>query len=687
MKRPFLICLILWCTFSVFAQKERIQFMADSLIAFSQKQPNDTNQCIRYCTISSHYRQLDPEKAIEWANRSKALSQQLQFYKGLQCANNNLGISLYMQGKYPESIAAFTAYKTACVQLNDSINIAWAYNNIGNVYIDLAQYNKTLLYYDSALTIRKLLNDSGIIAQSFTNLGYVYKELGDYTSALVSLYRALQVLERKNDENSLAYCYDFLGSVYTLRKNYTYSNICYEKALALYRKNNQRSGEAIALNTIGTNYYALNKIELGKSFIQQAYTIYKELNDARQLAIISSTLSEIYTNELKPDSALLLAQQSINYHLANNNTRQLGAAYLKLANAYKLAGKQTEALNAANKAYTLSKNSGERNTSKEITQTLSELYAHLGDYANAYKYQEEYQLIKDSILNETSERAIAEMQTKYETEKKDIELIKQASEIKRKQTQLLMAVISIITIIVISFLLYNRYRLKQKAILSATLLEEQSLRNKAIIEAEEKERIRIARELHDGIGQQLSAAKMNLSAFENNISTKDKDTYQALIQLVDDAVKEVRSISHNMMPNALLRSGLVSAVRNFVNKMSISDALKIDLQIVGINNRLENTTETVLYRVLQECVSNIIKHAKASHISIQLIQHDAHLNMMIEDNGIGFDTKTIHSAEGIGLKNMISRIQFLNGTIDFDSSPNNGTTVIIDIPIKNPDES
>jgi two-component system NarL family sensor kinase len=673
--------ILLLLALCVHAQQERIQRRVDSLIAVASTQPNDTQQCLRYCNISNSLRQLDPEKSIKWAQKGIVLSHTLQYLKGTGCAQNNLGISYYMQGKYAESIEAFKAYTQANQTMGDSVSIAWGYNNIGNVYTDLADYHTTLMYYDSALQIRQSLHDSGAIAQSMVNFGYVYKELGAYTEALVYLYQALHVLEARNDKTSLAYCYDFIGSVYALRKNYRYSNVFYEKALRLYVQADQRSGEAIALNTIGTNHYALGAIHLGKLYIQRAYAIYSELADTRQLAIISGTLSEIYTLENKPDSALLLAQQAIRYHELTHNTRQLGTAYLKAANAYTKLNRLREALVAAEKAYEIVQHSGERNSRREILQLLHKLYAQTGNFNKAYLYQQAYIQLNDSMVNASGERAIAEMQTKYETEKKDIAITKQGWEIKRKQTQLLFLLIAIVFILVVGIFGYNRYRLKQKALLSAALLHEQSLRNKAIIEAEEKERIRIARELHDGIGQQLSATKMNLSAFEGAIAQKDKETYNMLVQLVDDAVKEVRTVSHNMMPNALIRSGLSSAIRDFVHKLGSNDSLKVDLQIVGLNVRLESTTEAVLYRVLQECVSNIVKHARASHISIQLIKHTLHLNMIIEDNGRGFDTTKMSESDGIGLRNMISRVTYLNGTIEFDSTPGKGTTVIIDIPV------
>jgi signal transduction histidine kinase len=298
---------------------------------------------------------------------------------------------------------------------------------------------------------------------------------------------------------------------------------------------------------------------------------------------------------------------------------------------------------------------------------------------------------RDSALNEESNHNMAEMEARYESEKQALELEKKTLalhnadlEIEQKRSTILMLISICLMLILIGLGFYRFKRLKQQRRHDADLLMQQELRNKAIIETEEKERVRIARELHDGIGQQLSAAKLNLSAFEQVVPPANKEAFQNLEKLMDDAVREVRTISHNMIPNALLRSGLVSAVRDFINRLAGSSALKIDLHIVGLDKRLDTHVETGLYRVIQECVSNIIKHAGASQVVIQLILHDNHLNLLIDDNGAGFDTRKINSFEGIGLRNITSRILYLNGTVDFDSTPGRGTTVIIDIPLGAP---
>jgi signal transduction histidine kinase len=208
------------------------------------------------------------------------------------------------------------------------------------------------------------------------------------------------------------------------------------------------------------------------------------------------------------------------------------------------------------------------------------------------------------------------------------------------------------------------------------------LRAKSVIEAEEKERIRIATDLHDGVGQLLSAAKLNLSSLESKLNlhnTDEQTAFKNAIDLVDDSVKEVRAVSHNMMPNTLLKLGLASAVKEFITKIQGTPNLKVNLEIVGLTGRLEQEKETILYRVIQEVVSNIIKHAKASELTLQLIKHEKEISILIEDNGVGFDTSKMNDFDGIGLKNILSRVEFINGTVHFDSVVNRGTTVIIDV--------
>ena len=213
-------------------------------------------------------------------------------------------------------------------------------------------------------------------------------------------------------------------------------------------------------------------------------------------------------------------------------------------------------------------------------------------------------------------------------------------------------------------------------------MQQQQLAAAAVMKAEENERQRIAKDLHDGVGQMMSAAKMNLSSFENDLqfTTDDqRNSFDRIISLVDESCREVRSVSHQMMPNILLKSGLANAVADFLDKID-QRQLKVALHTEGLNERLDENTEIVLYRVLQECVNNVIKHSGASQLDIALIKDKDGISISIEDNGKGFNPAQLGEDAGIGLKNMKARIDYLNGTIDFDSAPGKGTLVAIHIP-------
>ena len=215
------------------------------------------------------------------------------------------------------------------------------------------------------------------------------------------------------------------------------------------------------------------------------------------------------------------------------------------------------------------------------------------------------------------------------------------------------------------------------------IITQQDLATQAILEAEENERRRIAGELHDGLGQMFSTVKLNLSGVEPFADFRDEAARQSFantLALVDESCREVRSISHQMAPNALLKSGLVSAIRDFIRQVD-QRSLTINLDVQGLTGRLAPNTEAVLYRVLQEIVNNVIKHARASRLDIQLVKDADGLSVMVEDDGVGFvAARTQLAADGMGLKNIGSRVAFLKGSVDFDSSPGNGTVVSVWVP-------
>lgn len=246
---------------------------------------------------------------------------------------------------------------------------------------------------------------------------------------------------------------------------------------------------------------------------------------------------------------------------------------------------------------------------------------------------------------------------------------------------------SLLCLIILSvvFVIYQRFRKHRQKQSDFQKNLHQQERTNAIIETEERERTRVAQELYEGIGQQLSATKINISvlqAFMNTGNESDHLMLKKALDLLDDSVKELRVLSQSIVPHTLIKSGLVFALLELINKKVLSEELKMNLEVIGSVERFAQMKEVVLFRVLQELVTNIIKHAKATEANIQIIKHENELSILVEDNGVGFNTDlALATPSCFGLRNAQSRMAYLKGTIFFDSRVGKGTTVSIELPL------
>jgi signal transduction histidine kinase len=287
--------------------------------------------------------------------------------------------------------------------------------------------------------------------------------------------------------------------------------------------------------------------------------------------------------------------------------------------------------------------------------------------------------MRDSLSSVEVKEKMEELNIRYETQKKDLKI----KDEKIKNTYLMAGIGLLLLGLALLYSVLIRRKLKYKNQLQETLIQEQNKSTRAIIEAEENERQRIASDLHDGVGQYMTAAKMNLESLTDKLNFKNETdalTYKNAIGLVADSVGEVRSISHNMMPNALLKNGLGIAVRSFLDSIN-QQKLKVQLFTDGLNTPIDSNTEIFLYRIIQECVNNVLKHADASELNISILIDHQELDVTIEDNGKGFDITNLSEKAGIGISNMQKRIQFLKGDIHWDSIPGRGTTVVMNVPM------
>ena len=321
--------------------------------------------------------------------------------------------------------------------------------------------------------------------------------------------------------------------------------------------------------------------------------------------------------------------------------------------------------------------------SQHIYKVLSETYLDEKNYREGYAYFLKSTLLKDSIFNERKSKQLIELQTKYETEKKETKINLLTQETRLKSVQLRQGILAIAVLVLllvalvgIGLLLRNRTKLKQQAELEAARAELRQQQLQAVIASQEEERKRFAADLHDGLGQMISAMRLGLSK-----DTIDTSSVQYALGLMNDMNVEIRNIAFNLMPQVLMKDGLHEALQEFAQRISNSGGIKIDVQTYNLNPVMASEERIALYRICQEWVNNVIKYSGAKQIILQAVQHVDELVITIEDNGDGFDKKLLTEGKGNGWKNINSRLSLIRGNIEIDSEPGRkGTMAILSVP-------
>ncbi|RAR47421.1 ATP-binding protein [Flavobacterium lacus] len=443
--------------------------------------------------------------------------------------------------------------------------------------------------------------------------------------------------------------------------------------------------------------------EESKKYFKKAFDHNKKAFNEKTFTTINNNLGVLYSEKLnKPDSALFYFNKNLEISIQKNDLDEICTNYINIAAAYYYKGEYQEAIKLLNKANEIELTEYKDNTKCLIHKFLSFNFEALNDYENAYNHLFEHTTLQNKINAEMQDIKVSELQIFYETKEKDLEnkdLKNKNSllESKRKINLLVLFVLIgvLISIIVISLLTVKNAKKKQLIAEQEKLLEKQKLATTLkehelqnidlMLESQEHERIKMANELHDNLGSMLATLKLNfqnLKRQKEGLIDEENKLYEKTDDLIEEAYQKVRDMAHLKNSGIIGNEGLVPAVKKMADKMSILNLMEMNVIPFGLKDRLDNKLEVSLFRMIQELCTNIIKHAKASEVNIYLTQHNGtDINLIIEDNGIGFDPKAMKSSDGMGLKNIEKKVEQMGGTFSIDSIKDKGTTIIIDIPL------
>ncbi len=532
------------------------------------------------------------------------------------------------------------------------------YTLYGDRFLNMKPPKDSLAFdkYKKALQYSFTLNDSLLIRFSLKKiikLLYKNRKVLDISSNYLDIYE-----NYATDNNSLAFLIFYRSTIKgAIVKKEQIDH--YKEGLLIAKKSSNKFIQGKYNQLIGVHFsYFLKQSDSAFKYYEKASDIFKK----EPYAIYQNEMFGIYANtgilfsEIKKyNKANQFYQKAIQTKSFNNN----------LLNMVKL------------------------------TDLIAQNYKNLKETDSTFYYYDLNKKYLDSLNEYRKAIAVNDLDKKYQTAEKEKQILIEQQKRKRNQNIALGLGGSLFLGSIIAILIYKNTKRKQHIAeqereieiqKTEKLFKEQELAAiDAMISGQEKERQRLAHDLHDNLGSTLATVKLHFDHLKNNRDNPKAENIEELYNktnhLLDEAYQKVRTIAHEKNGGVIAKQGLLPAVKNLAKKASNGDRLQIEVQDYGLDERLDNALEISIFRIIQELITNTIKHANASEIHISLTNHDSLLNIIVEDNGKGFDAKILPKKDGMGLKSIEKRIEHMEGTFEIDSTIEKGTNIIINVPI------
>ena len=608
--------------------------------------------------------------------------------------------------------------------------------SLGEIFMIRSEYKRTLQYLQEGIKLTEKRNDFDLMPIIYSQIGTSFRKLGDVDSALYYLEISMSLVDKIKDRKTVPSILKGMADFHADLTNYEEAQNWYLEVLDELRIQKDSIGISAVLMTIAEMFlqqdqydraeeYLLEALEMtrvqnlrirnamAKTQLAKIFIHNNQYNDARDNLLFASEifvsvkqqsrlgrakmlLAEVSIAEKKFELAIDYYNECIQIYENTNDFEGRLSAKIGRANVYALNKKPDRAIKEINLVLDEVQTRQTPNLEMEAYEILSDCYSAQGHYREAYFYQDKYQEIRNRLFNKQRSEALNNTDKKYNIALKEKEILSlqnhqilQESKISRARLINLGLILAGVFFAILAFIYFQYYKNSKLIGLQRRELDAQKIKTlekenrlakvQSMMQGQEYERERIAKDLHDGLGGLLSTIKIQFDGLEE----EDKDLeeshqFQKTTQLLDEACDEVRRIAHNMVPEIITQLGLIEALEDLTISLK-RKGLKIHLQTFNLETDLDEEFEKTIYRIVQELFSNIIKHAKATEVIVQLIEREEKIELIVEDNGEGFEYSD--EAAGMGIRNIRSRIDFYNGEYNLESEIGEGVTVTITLPI------
>ena len=573
---------------------------------------------------------------------------------------------------------------------NDNKNRLEAMKFMGIAQHLQARYDSAIFWYQKALKLGIEINDSTNTAKSYLNMATSFNSKGDFEKAVENALLSLDFFEKTGDTNGQGRVQNLLGIF-----NFTRND--FKSALQYFTKYNELavaandSGEIVSsMNNMSSALHELGEFEQERSLLKSVIAIQEARGQTIRIGSAYENLGTLYSDIDSVKQAAFYYEKALDSYKLNNNKHDIARLLINTGLLKKKQKKYNAAAEDYNLALQFSREGGFLKIEEDALKNLAFLYEEQNDYKNAFGYYTQFVAVKDSVLNKENQESINKLMIEFESEKKERQIAVQQLEIaektlqSRRKTVIIIGLIGIIIILLMfSFIIYSRIKIRQERRLNEERLNMKQLQMNVVLESQESERKRFARDLHDGFGQLITAVKIMLGQMQQT-GEMEKRSELALKsgEVLDTMHTQLREIAHNLMPDQLINEGLSMALKEYASRISKASGIAIEVNTFGIEKRLNQSVEVNIYRIIQEWINNVIKYSGAKNLTIQLTGYENEINIIIEDNGNGFEKENLMKSKGWGWKNIQSRLEAINGILEIDTRAGvPGTSFIIDLPI------
>lgn len=677
--KPILLFIFVACfQFEAFMQNGLEDWSIKDLEERLIRQGLDTpNKVETYNELAFKYRKTNRDSALWAAHQALKLAKKIDYPKG----EGDAWVRLGLIARRAEKIDSAEYYYLQALDIRKVIGSkqqqAGLFNNLANLFKN--DLEKAVEYYEKALLLLEEVPLTDQKARILNNLGDRYRQFGDYPKALFNLSQAVKIREQLDNKSKLAPSYLALGILSSELSNNFLALDYFNKSLQLYQQSNNQEGITKNQLEIGNAYYKLDSLNKALAFYKLVSENRTALDKNDQI-LLEKNFGSVYSKLGNKENALIIYEKSL-LKLAPEAKAERADINFNIGLIHFKTEQFDKALSYFQKTELLMEHIIDPTIKNQLPFYLSATHSKLNQPEKALVYMNQYTDAKTNrnlVLQNTLNDQINLLN-------ENIALQIDAKQ-KFQRTMITYGILAFCILFgVAGAIVYFNEQKKQMAFLriDELLIEKERAANYARLEEQEKERNRIAQDLHDRLGSMLSVIKLSIGSIDakvDQLHDESRKHYQKASNLIDEACDEVRNISHNLKNSILAKFGLKAALESLVNSLQ-GNALQVELNTHNLDNRLANKIEINVFRIIQELVSNTLKHAKATKLSIQVNHFDDILNVTVEDNGIGFKPNQVNEkSAGLGLHHIEARVHDMEGSINIDSGKGNGTTIMIDIP-------